>query len=88
MLPDGFHWRPWCEGRALYLGDRQIAILTLVRDGHVRTNTNPDRAFRGYEFHDSEDRAVRWLEAWARKWEAKLREEYLPAKKQSPREAG
>lgn len=76
MLPSGFSWRPWCDGQALYLHDHQVAILTNVRPGHVRTNTNPDRAGRRYQFHDSEAEAIHYLEAWAVKWEGRLREVY------------
>lgn len=84
MLPDGFQWQSYMDSQALYLGERIIAtyghrpgapfVLAYLHCGAARLT---GRTF------GSEQASHAYLEAWARKWQAQLREEYglaVPAK--------
>lgn len=74
MLPDGYQWRKWIEGLALYLGDVQVATVTPVTGG-TRTLVNANSVRMRYVFFDAEVAAVRYVEAWASKWDERLRAE-------------
>lgn len=84
MLPDDFQWQPYLDSQALHLGERIIAtychrpgapfVLAYLHCGSARLTS---RTFR------SEQASRTYLEAWARKWQRELRQEYgltVPAK--------
>lgn len=91
MLPDDFQWQAHMDGHALCLDGRIIATYC-QRPGapyalaylHCDTARLTSRTFL------SEQAARAYLEAWARKWQAKLREEYglLRAAKQAQHPSG
>lgn len=74
MLPDGYQWRKWIEGPALYLDDAQVATITPVTGG-IRALMNANSVQMRYVFFDAELAAVRYIEAWANKWDGRLRTE-------------
>lgn len=71
MLPDGFEWRPYVDGPALYLGDRMLAVHSSLPDG-CRIDFV---LHRHSKFFSSQDQAQRYCEAWAVKWESRIRNE-------------
>lgn len=73
MLPEGFQWRTYLGGPALYLGDRQLADVTALPNGKFRACMHPVSLAVRYEFFDSERAACLYIEAWAGQWEARLR---------------
>jgi hypothetical protein len=62
MFPDGFQWRYWIDGQALFLGDAMIATITPVRE-HVRVCTNSNDVRQRYRFFDAETTGIRYVEA-------------------------
>lgn len=72
MLPEGFEWRPFVKGPALYLAGRQLAICSLLDNGRVRVDFC---LVRRSEFFDQLKDAEHYCVAWARKWERRIREE-------------
>ena len=72
MLPEGFHWSRSYGTLWLDLHGRQLALCAALHNGRVRVDFVLQRRS---EFFDSDAEAVRYVEAWARKWEAKIREE-------------
>jgi hypothetical protein len=76
MLPDGFHFEQYTGGPGLYLGEHVIATATPANyDSNPpwRICINPAGLPR-YEFRDTEEQAVRYVSAWANKWEVRIRE--------------
>ncbi|MGH3711183.1 MAG: hypothetical protein ACRDRQ_24445 [Pseudonocardiaceae bacterium] len=75
MLPDGFAWEPH-TGRdmSLKLNGKTVALLVALDLGYgFRLDINPDKRNRRTEFMQSKERATAYLEAWATKWEERLR---------------
>ncbi|GAA5075419.1 hypothetical protein [Lysobacter panacisoli] len=76
MLPAGFHFQRYIDGPGLYLGDRAVAAACLANydpDSPWRLCLNPTGLPR-YVFTRTEAGATRYMEAWAVKWEAAIRE--------------
>ena len=76
MLPDGFHFEPYVGGPGLYLGERLVATTCPANhdpNPPWRTCTFPSGLPR-YVFHRTEEQSVRYMTAWAVKWEAQIRE--------------
>lgn len=73
MLPDGFEWRHYIDGPALYWGEEQIASITPLANGKFRICLNPHSMAIRYEFFDSLRECELYVELWARKWEGRLR---------------
>ena len=82
MLPDGFHWQATSYGYHLLRMDGQIVVeICADRAGpYVLAYLHCGlTSYRGRTFA-SEAEARRYLEAWACKWQARIREAYgLPA---------
>lgn len=72
MLPTGFHWRDYLGGPALWLDGQMVAHVTPLEVG-FRVTLNPDRLAMRYRFFASRDTSIRYIEAWAVKWEAEIR---------------
>lgn len=81
MLPDGFHWRSYLDGPALYLGGYVVAMLTPDESGLVRVDLNPGGRARWVEVLATESVARRFVETWARTLEATLRAEWVETAK-------
>lgn len=76
MLPEGFHWDDGPAPRLL-LDGHVIAVTAELPPGYGwRIDQNPNRTMRHSVFVRDRAAAIRYLEAWARKWELRLREEY------------
>lgn len=76
MLPEGFAWLPH-TGRemALKLDGKTVAILVALDLGYgFRLDINPDSRNRRTKFMHSKEHATEYLEAWAIKWEARLKQ--------------
>lgn len=71
MLPAGFEWRPYIDGPALYLGDRMLAVSSRLEQGWRVDFVLHRRS----EFFAGEAEAIRYVTAWARKWENRIRQE-------------
>ena len=71
MLPEGFDWRPYLNGPALYAGDQMLAVLSRLTDGWRIDFV----LYRRSEFFASEATAIRYVTAWACKWETRIRKE-------------
>ncbi len=71
MLPEGFEWRPFVTGPALYLAGRQLAIASALPTGYRVDFVLRRRS----EFFDNLESAQRYCAAWARKLEVRLRKE-------------
>ncbi len=94
-LPPGFHFEPYLGGPALYLDDTQVASACPARDeagASWRLCLCPRRPPR-YEFLADEQACLRYMAAWARRWEAEIRARYpvpvdppatVPHEKSSP----
>ncbi|MDF5814323.1 hypothetical protein P4152_17235 [Pseudomonas aeruginosa] len=77
-LPPGFHFEPYLGGPALYLDDDQVASACPARDeagASWRLCLCPRRPPR-YEFLADEQACLRYMAAWARRWEAEIRARY------------
>ena len=75
MLKEGFAW-VYHKGRdmALKLDGKTVAILVALDLGYgFRLDINPDSRSRRSTFIRSKERAIDYLEAWATKWESRLR---------------
>lgn len=77
-LPDGFSWTPWIPGAvALKLGDHLVGLVVGgCVDGGCRVERNIGTTQMRSAFFSHPDIGVRFLEAWAQKWEAKIRPQY------------
>ena len=83
MLPDGFHWQATSYGYHLLRVDGQtVAEICVDRPGpYVLAYLQCGLASCCGRTYPSEAAARRYLEAWARKWQARIREAYgLPAR--------
>lgn len=61
----------------LTLNDKTVAQLVALESGYgFRLDINPDKRNRRSHFMKSKDRAMAYLEAWANKWEERLRTSY------------
>lgn len=64
-----FHWKPFVDSTALYLGQSVVATLTTLSNG-VRI-----RFFNGrHAFRPDEASAIRAAESWATRWEQEIRQ--------------
>lgn len=72
MLLEGFEWRPFVCGPALYVAGRQVAICSELDNGRCRVDLTLRRRS---EFFDSVEQAQAYCAAWARKWEGRIRQE-------------
>ena len=78
MLPDGFRFEWFVDGPALYLGNEVVATASPANydpDPPWRLCMNPDRQERRTVFRRNQDEAERYMAAWARKWQDRLREQ-------------
>lgn len=73
MLPDGFIWEPFAEGHRVRWGQRSLASTTPLDGGGVRVCVQPDSLRMHHRFFASYSTGQRYVEAWARKWEAEIR---------------
>ena len=74
MLPAGFEWQHYITGPGLFVDGEFVAYCAPVTSGwriSVGIGIGPPR----YHFFDHEDEARGYVEAWARKWELRIREE-------------
>jgi len=77
MLPTGFSWRDYINGPGLYLGDRLIANAVQPSEGALwRLTYGVRENIPNTKFFSCEAAAKRYAEAWAVKWEARLRAWY------------
>ena len=74
MLPDGFEWQDYLGGHRLVLGTRMLAHITPLPDGGCRLTTNPEDANRRITFRPTYEGGRAYVEAWAVKWEARIRQ--------------
>lgn len=85
MLPDGFQWQDFIDGPALHLNGHRIATVSPLDDERgvysVRVCFHPSRHNMHYRFFRTVEGSCRYVEAWAVKWEAELRERYPPGAK-------
>lgn len=77
-LPEGFYWTPWTTGTvALKLDEHLIGLVVSgCANGRCRAERSVGTVHIRCEFFSHRDIAVRFLEAWARRWEAKIRQQY------------
>ena len=76
MLPDGFTWEGRGDGYRLRVGEQEIASMYPNANGTWRVALNPNRAERRFQFLPNATAARAYVEAWARKWEDRLRDCY------------
>ena len=75
MLPDGFHFEHHIRGPGLYLGQHVVAFCSPANYDPVppwRVEINPNSVHRRCVFTDTEGQAVRYMAAWARRWESRI----------------
>jgi len=75
VLPEGFAWEP-ATGRdlSLKLNGKTVGLLVALDPGYgFRLDINPDSRSRRTIFMHSQERATHYLEAWATRWEARLK---------------
>lgn len=76
MLPDGFQWQPHFDGHALYLGEQMVANYS-VKAGAPYALAYFHCGKINYGGHTFSPEIVRaYIEGWARRWAAELRDEY------------
>ena len=74
MPPDGYTWRPYLDGPALYLGRGMVAMVSPIPSGaRVALNVGTNRL--RFVFLGDERRAVAYVEAWAWKWDREIQAE-------------
>ncbi|MBB5885457.1 hypothetical protein DYQ93_11490 [Xanthomonas sp. LMG 8992] len=76
-LPADFTWREWLDGWALVFNGCNIAMTTPLSNGHHRIAVNCGCDRLRYVFLGSETAAIRYVEAWAVKWQQEIRVQYL-----------
>ncbi len=76
MLPNGFTWRRWPNGRGLFLGTEFVAQLLLRTEPEAIVELHPKLLKCRRVHFASEAVALRYAEAWATKWEQELRTTY------------
>lgn len=75
-LPPGFEFRPYLDGPGLYVGQELVAHACAANDdpgAPWRLCISPRSPVR-YEFLASEAACRRYMAAWARRWEAEIRD--------------
>ena len=73
-LPPGFQLDPYLDGSALRVDGVMVAVYTALDNGSWRVTVGVGFASMRHEFLSSEDAAVRYVTAWARKWQSAIRE--------------
>lgn len=79
-LPPGFHFERYIDGPGLYYREHVVANASPANyrpDPPYRIAINPNSIHRRFEFTDTEAEAVRYMAAWARKWEKRIIEEVI-----------
>jgi hypothetical protein len=76
MLPNGFTWRRWPNGRGLFLGSEFVAQLLLRTEPEAIVELHPNLLTCRRVHFTSEAVALRYAEAWATQWEHELRATY------------
>ena len=76
MLPNGFTWRRWPNGRGLFLGSEFVAQLLLHTEREAIVVLHPNLLKCRRVHFASEAAALRYAEAWATKWDPELRATY------------
>lgn len=71
-LPSPFAWSDHFAGQALTLHGRTIAFSTPLPNGHVRCTRKLHTRHITHSFHDDLEQASRFMEGWARRWEAEI----------------
>lgn len=74
-LPPGFEFKPYVDGPGLYLDGTVVATATQANrqpGAPWRLCISPTGAPR-YEFLRDEDACLRYMAAWATRWEAAIR---------------
>lgn len=75
-LPDDFRWTGDDEHMTLKLGDQVVATVTALDNGYARICFHPDAPIRlRYDFVAGMARGTARVEAWATRWEERLRDE-------------
>ena len=74
-LPPGYRWQPHNDDLWLFLGERQIAYITPLDNGRFRAAVNLARPQFRCLFFERQDRAVAYVEAWAGKWDRRIKGE-------------
>lgn len=74
MLPDGYSWRPYLDGSALYLGLTVVAMVSPIASG-VRVAINVGTNHLRFVFLPSAGQGTTYIEAWVRKWDSEIRAE-------------
>lgn len=87
-LPDRFHFVHRGQDVALCLGERMIALLVVMPDGGARCQRNIGTLELRTDFHDDVDAGMRFLAAWARRWEARILDQYRDASRGQVAAAG
>ena len=78
-LPPGFEFGPYIDGVAVYLGGKAVAIASPANNDPAppwRISINVGLVAGRYQFTANEKAARRYMAAWARKWEGKIRDEH------------
>lgn len=74
MLPDGFEWASHGRDLDLKLQGTTVAMIVALDLGYGhRVQLSPHNIHRRAEFIHEKERAVEYVEAWACKWESRLR---------------
>lgn len=75
-LPPGFEFRPYVDGPGLYLGEKAIAFACAANhdpNPPWRLCLNVGTLSASTVFTATEAGALRYMAAWARKWEPEIR---------------
>jgi hypothetical protein len=71
-LPPGYR-QPHNADLWLFLGERQVAYITPLDNGRFRAGINLHAPQFRFQFFQRQDRAIAYVEAWARKWDWQIR---------------
>ncbi|MCI1710844.1 MAG: hypothetical protein LKM39_11465 [Chiayiivirga sp.] len=77
MLPNTFEWRRWPVGRGLFLDGHLVAKILLFNAPEAVVELHPDLLKSRRLRFGSEAEALRYVEAWAVKWEHELHAAYV-----------
>ncbi|UII65672.1 hypothetical protein LV507_08355 [Xanthomonas translucens] len=76
-LPDGYAWREWTDdGLALTLGGRNIGLVVQLANSHRLVQRNVNTTHTATAFLPDQVRSIAFLEAWATRWDERIREQY------------
>lgn len=78
-LPDNFQFLQRGQKVALFLGDRMIALLVALPSGATRCQRNIGTRQLATNFHADVDAGIKFLAAWARRWKARILDQYRDA---------